>query len=79
MMTERTKYEVELKKKLENFEPSGYSGIWNDIKNKLPRQGKPFWFKAAVITGVAAFVAGIIIFSLPNNSGNIDTPQPNAS
>ncbi len=69
-MTERTKYEAELKNKLENYEPSGYSSNWDGIKNKLPHQGKPLWFKAAVITGVAAIVAGVILFSLPNNKKN---------
>ncbi|MDA3819997.1 MAG: hypothetical protein PF590_06030, partial [Candidatus Delongbacteria bacterium] len=79
MMTEKTKYEAELKKKLENFEPSGYSSHWNGIKNKLPHQGKPFWFKAVVVSGIAAIIAGVIIFSLPNNNENIDTSNPDAS
>ncbi|MEA3447990.1 MAG: PKD domain-containing protein [Bacteroidota bacterium] len=79
MMTEKTKYEAELKKKLENFEPSGYSSHWNGIKNKLPHQGKYFWFKAAVITGVAAFVAGIILFSLPGDKKNTNANKEETS
>jgi hypothetical protein len=79
MMTERTKYEAELKNKLQNYEPSGYSSNWDGIKNKLPYQGKSLWFKAAVITGVAAIVAGIILFSLPDDKKDTNANKEETS
>lgn len=72
---EKTKFEEGLRQKLEAFEPSGYSSDWEGIKNKLPKQGKPAWFKAVVITGAVAVLTGIIILCLPDKPTDIESDQ----
>ncbi|MFW5768232.1 MAG: hypothetical protein ACOCXO_07690, partial [Bacteroidota bacterium] len=73
-MTGKTKFEKELKQKLEAYEPVEYNSDWQGIEKKLPSSGGTPWLNALLITGGIIIVAAIAILSLPEREQENNKP-----
>ncbi len=74
-MTGKTKFEKELKQKLDDYQPANAQSNWNGIKQKIPAQKTPPWLKSVIIAGSAVVISAVVLLSLPDKADQTVTNQ----
>ncbi len=57
----KTKFDNELKAKLQSFEPQGVTAQWSKLSRDLPKATKPLWQNLLLYLGVAVVVSTVLI------------------